>query len=67
MVVDRRTFIQSAAFLSTGGLLFYFADVLASGSPPLESWDHEQQLKPTQRVSSGSMDGTGAIIVQPNT
>jgi hypothetical protein len=37
MVVDRRTFIQSAAFLSTGGLLFYSADVLASGSPPLGS------------------------------
>jgi hypothetical protein len=35
MVIDRRTFIQGAAFLSTGGLLFYSAEVLACESPTL--------------------------------
>ena len=37
MVIDRRTFIQSAAFLSTGGVLFYSADVFANVSPTVRS------------------------------
>jgi hypothetical protein len=37
MVIDRRTFIQSAAFLSAGGVLFYSADVLACVSPTVET------------------------------
>jgi len=33
MVIDRRTFMQGAALLSTAGLLSYSADVLAFASP----------------------------------
>jgi len=33
MVIDRRTFMQGAALVSTGGLLSYSADALAFASP----------------------------------
>lgn len=51
MVLDRRTFIQSAAVLSTAALFFYSADVLACGSPTLGYSASQTAAEPdTKRV-----------------
>jgi len=56
MVIDRRTFIQSVAFLSAGGVLFYSADALACPSPTVETAAAQTNAE-TDAKSAFKIDG----------